>query len=308
MKIAVMGAGGVGGYYGAVLARSGESVTFIARGAHLQAMKTNGLKVESQAQGTFALPGCKATDQPAEIGPVDLILFATKAYDLESAAASLKPCLGPNTVILPLLNGVDIADRIAAVVGRPYVLGGMCQISAAIKEPGVIRVVGPLNKIVFGELGGASSPRAEAVLKAMQKAGINAELSPQVLVDIWNKFLFIAALGGVCTLTATVLGPVRADPDTRALLVGVMEEVHALAKKQGIPLKPSIVQDTLANIDKLPEGTRPSMLHSLETGGKLEVDALNGTAARLGKQLGVHTPINHFIYAALKLRAEGRKG
>ncbi len=307
MKIAVMGAGGVGGYYGAVLARSGEAVTFIARGAHLQAMKTHGLRVESQAHGNFALPGINATDRPAEIGQVDLILFATKAYDLESAAASLKPCLGANTAILPLLNGVDIADRIAAVVGKPYVLGGMCQISASIKEPGAIRQVGPLNKIVFGELSGGGSPRADAVLKVFQKAGINAELSPQVLVDIWNKFLFIAALGGVCTLTATLLGPVRADADTRALLLGCMEEVYALASKQGIPLKPSIVQDTLANIDKLPEGTRPSMLLSLEQGGKLEVDALNGTAARLGKRLGVPTPINQFIYAALKLRAEGKR-
>jgi 2-dehydropantoate 2-reductase len=307
MKIAVMGAGGVGGYFGAVLARSGESVTFIARGAHLAAMKKNGLTVETQAQGTFTPPKIAATDRPAEIGPADLILFATKAYDLEAAAASLKPCLAENTVILPLLNGVDIADRIAAVVGKQYVLGGMCQISAAIQSPGVIRVVGPLNKVVFGELAGGTSPRTEAVLQVMKKAGINAELSPQVLVDIWNKFLFIAALGGVCTLTATLLGAVRADPDTRALLVGVMEEVHALARKQNVPLKPSIVQDTLAAIDKLPEGTRPSMLLSLEQGAKLEVDALNGTAARLGKQLGVPTPINQFIYAALKLRAEGKK-
>ena len=159
MKIAVMGAGGVGGYYGAALAQAGEDVTFIARGAHLAAMRQSGLKVESQAKGNFALASVKATDKPADIGPVDLILMATKAYDLESASASLKPCLGPKTVILPLLNGVDIADRIASVVGKPYVLGGMCQISAAITAPGTIRVAGPLNKIVFGELGGGSSPR-----------------------------------------------------------------------------------------------------------------------------------------------------
>lgn len=308
MKIAVMGAGGVGGYYGAVLARAGEDVTFIARGAHLEAIQKSGLKVESQAAGNFALPQVKATNNPADAGPVDLILFATKAYDLETAAAALKPCLGAETVILPLLNGVDIADRIAAVVGREHVLGGMCQISAAIQSPGVIRTVGPLNKIVFGELSGGTSARAQAVHQVLTKAGINAELSERVLVDIWNKFLFICALGGVCTVTASLLGPVRADPDTRALLVGVMEEVHALARRQGVPLKSSIVQDTLAAIDKLPEGTRPSMLLSLEQGAKLEVDALNGTAARLGKQLGVPTPVNQFIYAALKLRATGRQG
>jgi 2-dehydropantoate 2-reductase len=307
MKIAVMGAGGVGGYYGAVLARAGEDVTFIARGAHLQAMRQHGLKLETQSQGNFALPAVQATDKPAEIGPVDLILMATKAYDLESASAGLKPCLGPHTVILPLLNGVDIADRIASAVGKAHVLGGMCQISAAIQAPGSIRVVGPLNKIVFGELAGGTSPRVEAVQRTMRKAGVNSELSHQVLVDIWNKFLFICALGGVCTVTATVLGPVRSDPDTRALLIGVMDEVQALARKMGVPLQPTIAQDTLANIDKLPDGTRPSMLLSLEQGGKLEVDALNGTVARLGKQLGVPTPINQFIFAALKLRAEGKQ-
>jgi 2-dehydropantoate 2-reductase len=302
-----MGAGGVGGYYGAVLAQAGEDVTFIARGAHLQALRQRGLKVESQAKGNFALEKVQATDKPADIGPVDLILMATKAYDLEAAAASLKPCLGPNTVIVPLLNGVDIADRIASAVGKAYVLGGMCQISASIVEPGTIRIVGPLNKIVFGELAGGTSPRTEAVFQALQKAGINVELSPQVLVDIWNKFLFITAIGGVCTLTASVLGPVRGDPDTRALLVGVLEEGHALAKQLKIPLKPSVVQDILGNLDKLPEGSKPSMLLSLEQGGKLEVDALNGTAARLGKQLGVPTPINQFIFTALKLRADGKK-
>jgi 2-dehydropantoate 2-reductase len=308
MKIAVMGAGGVGGYYGAVLARAGEDVTFIARGAHLEAIRKAGLKVESQAAGNFALPQAKATDNPADIGPVHLILFATKAYDLEAAAAAIKPCLGAETVILPLLNGVDIADRIAAVVGRRHVLGGMCQISAAIQSPGLIRTVGPLNKIVFGELAGGTSARVQAVHQVLVKAGINAELSEQVLVEIWNKFLFICALGGVCTVTATVLGPVRSDPDTRALLVGVMEEVHALARRQGVALKPTVVADTLAAMDKLPEGTRPSMLLSLEQGAKLEVDALNGTAARLGRQLGVPTPINQFIFAALKLRAGGRPG
>ena len=306
MKITVMGTGGIGGYYGGVLAKAGEQVTFVARGAHLQALRAHGLKVESQIMGNFEVKNATFTDNPLDGGTPDLLLMATKAYDLESASASFKAALGPNSVILPLLNGVDIAERIAAVVGRSYVLGGMCQISCAIKEPGVIRQGGPLNRIVFGEMDGGTSPRAQAVLGVLKKAGIVAELSEQVMVDIWNKFLFITSHAGVCTLTASVLGPLRKDPDTRALFQGCMEEVYALAKKKGIPLKPTIVQDTMAALEKLPETSKPSMLLSLETGGKLEVDALNGEVVRLGRQLGVPTPTHQFIYAALKHRAEGK--
>ena len=306
MKITVMGAGGVGGYYGGVLARSGEDVTFVARGAHLEAIRKHGLKVESQHKGNFEIRPAKATDNPRDGGPPDLVIMATKAYDLEAASASLKPVLGPNTVILPLLNGVDIADRIAAVVGKQYVLGGMCQISCSIKEPGVVRQVGPLNKIAFGELQGGTSPRAQAVLDVLKKADIGAELSTSLAVDIWSKFLTITALAGVCTVTASVVGPLRSDPDVRALFSGCMEEVFALAKKKGVALRPTIVQDTMAAIDKMPEATRPSMLLSLQQGGKLEVEALNGAVARLGKQLGVPTPTHQFIYAALKPRAGGK--
>jgi 2-dehydropantoate 2-reductase len=308
MKIVVMGAGGVGGFYGGLLAQAGEPVTFIARGAHLKALREAGLRVESQAMGDFHLKTVSATDDPAQAGTADLVLFATKAYDLERAAESLKPALGADTLILPLLNGIDIADRIAAVLGEERVLGGMCQVSSAIKEPGVIRQVGPLNRIAFGERTGGVSPRAQAVLTVLQQAGITAELSPNIAVDLWNKYLFITAIGGVCTVTGFRLGPVLADPDTRALLQGCMEEVHALAVKRKVPLKPTVVQDSLALCAKLPAETRPSLLLSLEQGGNLEIDALSGTAARLGREWGVPTPVNQFIYAALKLRANPKGG
>ncbi len=307
MKIAVMGAGGVGGFFGGLLAKSGQDVTFIARGAHLEALRAHGLKVESQSAGDFSLPRVIAAERPADIGTVDLVLMTTKAYDLEGAARSLLPALRKDSLVLPLLNGVDIADRLATVIGAERVLGGMCQVSSAIKSPGNIRQVGPLNKIVFGELAGGITPRTQAVLDVFKGAAITAELSASIQVDVWSKYLFIDAAGGICALTRSTLGPVLKDPDTRALYVGCMQEVEALARRKGIPLPATVVQDTLALCDKLPFETRPSLLLSLEQGNPLELDALNGTAVRLGNELGIPTPINGFITAALKLHVAGRK-
>lgn len=307
MRIVVMGTGGVGGYYGGVLAKSGQDVSFIARGAHLEALRANGLRVESQIMGDFALPKVTATDQPATLGQAELVLFTTKAYDLEGAARGLLPILGEDSMVLPLLNGVDIAERLATVVGPERVLGGMCQISSSIKAPGVIKQVGPLNRIAFGELGGGSSARARAVLEVFKAAGIVAELSEQIQVDLWKKFLAICAAGGMSALTRSTLGPILKDPDTRALFVGCMQEVTLLARRKGVILPAAIVQDALAGYDKLPAEMRPSMGLSVLHGQPLEVEALNGTAARLGRELGVPTPINQFIATALKLVAEGKK-
>jgi len=307
MRIVVMGAGGVGGYYGGVLAKSGQDVSFIARGAHLEALRAHGLRVESQIMGEFALPRVSATDQPATLGKADLVLMTTKAYDLEAAARGLLPILTPDSLVLPLLNGVDIAERLATVVGMDRVLGGMCQISSSIKAPGVVKQVGPLNRIVFGELAGGSSPRARAVLAVFKEAGIVAELSEQILVDIWKKYLAICAAGGMTALTRSTLGPILKDPDTRALFVGTLQEVALLARHKGVLLPDNTVQEVLAGYDKLPPEMRPSMGLSALHGQPLEVEALNGTAARLGRELGVPTPINHFIYVALKLVAEGKK-
>jgi 2-dehydropantoate 2-reductase len=294
--------------FGALLAKGGQDVTFIARGAHLEAMRTTGLKVESQAAGDFTLAKVSATDQPAGIGPVDLVLFATKAYDLESAARTLLPILRPDSLVLPLLNGVDIADRLAAVVGAERVLGGMCQVSSAIKAPGQIRQAGSIrSKIVFGELAGGITPRAQAVADALTAGGITVELSAAIQVDVWMKYMFIDAVGGMCALTRCTLGPVLKEADTRAMFIGCMQEVDALARRKGVPLPATAVQETLAFVDKLSAEAKPSLLLSLEQGNPLELDALNGTAVRLGKELGIPTPINQFITAALKLHAAGRK-
>ncbi|MDH4248523.1 MAG: ketopantoate reductase family protein [Deltaproteobacteria bacterium] len=305
MNIAIMGAGGLGAFYGIQLARAGNAVTFIARGATLAALRTQGLRVKSELLGDLHLPQVRATDIPAQAGPAELVLLTTKAYDLESAARSLTPLVNPDTTVLPLLNGVDIAERLGAVLGPDRILGGLCRVSAAIAEPGVITQAGKFSNVVFGELSGETTPRARAVLAAFEAAGIATELSPHIRRDIWTKYLFIAAASGVCALTSSTLGPVLNDPDTRALFTGVMTEIAALAARAGITLGDSVVANSLAAAQKMPPTMKPSMLHDLEQRKSLEVEALNGTAARLGRELGVPTPINQFIYAALKHRAAG---
>jgi 2-dehydropantoate 2-reductase len=306
MRIAIMGAGGVGGFYGAKLADAGEDVTFIARGAHLAALRERGLRVEGDL-ARITLPRVQATDDPASVGPVELVLLTIKAYDLERAARQLKPLVGPQTSVLPLLNGADIAERIAPAVGAEHVLGGLAQVSARIAEPGLVKQMGPVNRVVFGELSGERTPRAEAILACLQHAGIPAELSTEIRSEIWKKYMFICAAGGVCAVTASPLGPVLADPDTRALFVGCLEEIAALAGQQGVALPATAAADVLRFSEGAPPQTRPSMLFSLEQGQKLEVEVLNGAAARMGRELGVPTPVNAFVYAALKLRAGGRK-
>ena len=306
MKIAVMGAGGLGAFYGIQLARAGHPVTFIARGATLAALRKNGLRVKSELLGEIHLPQVTATDDPAQAGHQDLVLLTTKAYDLEGAARTLAPLMGAETLVLPLLNGVDIAERLGALLGEERILGGLCRVSAAIAEPGVITQVGKFNKITFGERSGEITPRAQAVLAALESAGIPTELTPHIQREIWSKYMFIAAASGVCALTASPLGAVLGDPDTLALFTGCMEEVAALAAHAGAGLPASAVADTLAASQKMPPSIRPSMLHDLEQGKSLEVEALNGTAARLGQQWGVPTPVNRFIFAALKHRAAGR--
>ena len=304
MKIAIMGAGAVGGFYGGRLARAGEEVHFIARGAHLAALREKGLRVESPTVGDFELPQVNATDDPAQVGPVELVWMTTKAYDLEAGAEAMRPLIGENTAVIPLLNGVDIAERIGAVVGMEHMLGGIVQVSVAIAEPGLIRHA-VMDRLVFGELAGGTSARCEAIRETLHGAGIQAELSEDIRREIWQKYLFLSTMAGMTSLTRQTLGPVRKDPDTRAMLVACLRELEALARKEGIALDDDAEQKMLAMADSLPEGMKPSMLLDLERGRALELEALQGAAVRLGKKLGVPTPVNEFIYAALKLHAGG---
>ena len=303
MKIAIMGAGGVGGFYGGRMARAGEEVTFVARGEHLKAIQGNGLKVLSESLGDFEIPGAKATDVPAEVGAVDLIWMTHKAYDLKQAAEAIRPMVGEDTVVIPLLNGLDNAEQIGAVVGMEHMMGAIVAMSAAIVEPGVIRHNSG-DRFVFGELAGGTSPRAEAIGKMLNDAGIPAELSQDIQVDLWAKYLNLTASAGLSSLTRRTIGEVLGDPDTRELFVACMKEVEALARKQGVALPEDICEQTLT---RYPPGakTKPSMALDLERGRRLELDVFQGTAVRLGEQLGVPTPVNRLIYAALKLHKDG---
>ncbi|MCZ6645404.1 MAG: 2-dehydropantoate 2-reductase [SAR324 cluster bacterium] len=305
MKIAIMGSGGIGGYLGGLLAKSGEEVTFIARGPHLETMRNKGLRVESTVSGDFSVSDVQATDDPGEVGEVELVVMTTKAYDLEAAAEAIQPMVGQNTVVLPLLNGVDISERIGTVVGIDHVLGGLVLISSSVAEPGVIRQIGPKHRIVFGELSGEATPRARSIEAVLKSVKIDTFLTPNIEQELWKKFIFVTPMAGVGGVIRKASGLIRSDPDTLKLLTGCMLEIDAVARKKGVELPENIIAETFKIYDGLPPGGKPSMVLDLERGNRLELDALNGTVVRMGKQLNVPTPVNQFIYAALKLHAGG---
>lgn len=305
MKIAIMGAGGVGGFYGARMARAGEDVTLIARGPHLEAIQKNGLRVESATVGNFSVKEVKATAEPAEVGPVELVWMTVKSYDLQAAAQAILPLIGPETAVISLMNGVDVAETIGAVVGIEHMLGGTVQLSAAIVAPGLIRHF-TMDRMVFGELAGGISPRGEAIHRMLHGAGIEAELSPTMRRAIWEKFIFLHAIAGVGSLTRSPAGPMRTEPESRALYISCLREAEALARKKGIDVEEGVAEKFAAFVDNLPPETKPSMLLDLERGRPLELEALQGAVVRMGAELGVPVPVNEFIYAALRLHANGQ--
>lgn len=304
MRIAVMATGGVGGYFGARLAASGEDVHFIARGAHLAAIRERGLKLES-ANGDLRLHPVKATDAPATIGPVDHVVFAVKLWDTEAAAAALKPLVGPETAVIPFQNGIDGRERLSAVLGPRPVMGGVAYIASTIAGPGVIKHTGTMARIVFGEFDGRRSARAEAFLAACRKAGIDAALSGEIAKDLWAKFALLASFSGVTSLVRKSMGPIRDEPLTRQLLIDAVKEVTALAKVRGVELGADFIEKQTAVIGGMPAEMKSSMLVDLERGNRLELDWLSGAVARLGEAAKVPTPIHRFIAAALKLHAKG---
>ncbi len=304
MKVAILGSGGVGGYYGALLASCGNDVTFIARGAHLAAMREHGLQVQS-VHGDLHLAPVQATDDPARVGPVDLVLVAVKTYDLEQAAQAARPLVGPNTSVLPLLNGLDAAERLAAVLGGGNVLGGMTHISSSVAAPGVIRQVSPLRRITLGECDGTITARAEAVRDVLAATGAEVALTPRIDVALWEKFLFIASIGGICCLARQPMGPVLATAETRQLYTQALLEIEALAHARGVDLPDGAVDNALQITAGFAPGTKPSMLADLEAGRRLELEAMSGTVVRCGRETGVPTPVHWAVYAALKPSAAG---
>jgi 2-dehydropantoate 2-reductase len=306
MKIAVMAAGGVGGYFGARLAAAGEEVHFIARGAHLAALRAQGLKLES-GMGNLHLDPVKATDDPASIGPVDFILFAVKNWSLEAAAKASKPLIGPDTAAITFLNGVDSGERLGAILGASHVMGGAAYIGASIAAPGTIRQLGNFARIVFGEFGAPASARGERFLAACRKANIAADLVPDITTQIWAKFAMLASSSGVLSVLRQTAGPARAEPLTWQMALDAVAEAAAVAKAKGIDLGADFVAKQKAIMAAMPTDMKSSMQLDLERGNRLELDWLSGAVARLGDATGVPTPTHHFIYAALKLYAEGAR-
>jgi 2-dehydropantoate 2-reductase len=306
LKIAVMGTGAIGGYFGGRLAQAGEDVAFVARGQTLAALRGGGLRIASP-RGDFHLPQVRATADPAEIGPVDLVLFTVKLWGTDEAAARLAPLIGPETAVLSPQNGVEANDALSRAVGREHLMGGVCYIAASLDGPGAVRQSGPMARLVFGEPGGRKTRRAEAFLAACAraKAWFDAELSPDIDRVIWEKFVFIVGLSAMTALTRRPIGRVRADPDTRAMLLEVMREAVAVGRAKRVDLSPDFAEQRLAFMDTLPPGMTSSMHNDLERGNRIEVDWLSGAVVRLGREAGVPTPANRAVYAALKLHAEG---
>jgi 2-dehydropantoate 2-reductase len=299
MKIAIMGTGGVGGYYGGLLSRSGQDVTFIARGAHLRAIREEGLKVKS-VHGDFTVSPAKATDTPAEVGPVDMVLFVTKTYQTDEAAQLITPMVAQNTVIVSLQNGIDAADRIARVVGMEHMLGGVTWLSAAIEAPGLIGQYSQFRRIALGEFSGEATPRLKAALDALQATGATVEVSDVILKVLWTKFVFIAPVMAMGSLTRVTFGEYRNVPEARTVLTEAISEVAAVAKAKGVTLDKDVVDTTLAFIDSSAPGIKPSMQRDVESGKPSELEAIIGAVVRLGDEHNVPTPVMKFAYAMLK--------
>lgn len=298
MKILIMGTGGVGGYYGGLLAQHGNEVIFIARGAHLYAIRHEGLKVKS-IHGDFIVSPANATDDPANVGPVDLILFCVKTYSTDDAAEAIRPAVGPQTVVMSLQNGIDAAERIGRVVDLEHVIGGATWLSSAVQESGVIKQISQFRRIAFGELTGGSSERIHSIYEVLNSTGITVEISEDIQRVLWTKLVFITAVSAVGALTRLPMGEYRAIPETRSLLSSLMQEVERLARAQGVNLDDTVVEDWLEFIDNSAPHIKPSMQLDVESGHRTELESIVGVIGRKGRELGIPTPASDFAYAAL---------
>jgi 2-dehydropantoate 2-reductase len=298
MRIVVMGSGGTGGYFGAKLARAGEDVTFVARGEHLRAIQARGLSVTSATEGSWTVTA-PAVERLDGHPPAELVLFCVKSFDTESAAQAVLPVIGPDTGVLSIQNGVDNEEKLEGIVGTGHVLGGMAQVFATIAGPGAIQHF-LLGKIQFGEMDGRESPRARSFLAACERASIPCELSRDVARTLWQKYVFLVTQSGLSALTRCPAGVIRAVPETRSLCRLLLEEMAALARAAGVDLGPDIVDANMRNLDALGANAYSSLHHDLTHGKRLELEALQGHAVRLGQRHGIPTPALFAVYAALK--------
>ena len=300
MKIAIVGAGGVGSYLGGLLARAGHEVALIARGRHLEAIRAHGLRIQS-IHGDLDVRPAIATDNPAEVGPTDLTIFTVKTYDIDSTAELARPLVGPQTAVLPLENGVEAPAWLSRYFGKEAVLGGAVWIVSAVAEPGVIRQESQFRRIVFGEMDGRPTSRVAAIRDALGQSGFTVETTDQIEKVLWTKLLFIASFSGVTSVTRAPAGPVVACVESRSLLNRAMLEVEAVARAIGIPLDADMVEKTMAFVVGLESATTSSMQRDVLAGRRLEYDALNGAVVRAGQETGVPTPVHEFLWTCLKV-------
>lgn len=308
MRIAVFGAGGAGGYFGARLARAGEEVVWIARGQHLEALRTRGLRVES-IDGDFTLGPLEASDDPGQFRPVDAVLLGVKAWQVTDAARAMRPLIAEGTCVVPLQNGVEASDELRAVLGDRPVLGGVAKVFSFLVGPGHLRRPGGPATVVLGELDNRPSDRVRRLAECLRGAGLGAEIPADIKVALWEKFLFVASGGGLGAVTRAPIGIVRSVPETRALLEAAMEEIRAVARARGVGLPDDVVPRTMAFVDTLPAAGTASLQRDLAAGRPSELEWWSGAVARLGAEAGVATPIHAFVYWSMlptELRARGR--
>jgi 2-dehydropantoate 2-reductase len=305
MRIAILGSGGVGGYFGGRLAAAGSDVTFIARGAHLAAMREHGLRIESPS-GNVHVRHVSATDDTASVGPVDIVFFTVKLYDTEGALASLPPLVGPHTIVVPFQNGVDSVDVLTGRLGKHHVVGGTTYLTAVVAEPGLIRHTA-MERLIFGPIAGPTPPVLEQLRDAGRHAGFDAILSNHILVDIWTKFARLSVFSAMTAITRSPIGIVRADPELRALMETALHESIAVARGKQVPLLQSTFTDAMASFSGLPHEARSSMLEDLERGRRLELPWLSGAVVRIGEEVGVDAPTHRLIVSLLRPHIHGRK-
>ncbi|HEY6105518.1 MAG TPA: 2-dehydropantoate 2-reductase [Anaeromyxobacteraceae bacterium] len=297
MRIAIVGAGGVGGLFGTLLKRAGEEVAFVARGAHLEAIRRDGMRVESPL-GTFTAHA-PASDDPAALGTADAVLVAVKTWQVKEVAPRLRPLLGPATVVVPMENGVEAADELAAALGPGPVAGGLCHVLAWIEGPGAVRHTGFAPRVTLGEMAGGGSERLERLAAALRKAGMEAAVVADIRTALWEKFLFIDPFGSVGAVARAPVGELLSVPETRALLVAAMREVEALGRARGARLAPDAVERTLARVEALPPEATASMQRDVQAGKPSELHEQTGAVVRLGRDAGVPVPVHQVLYGAL---------
>jgi 2-dehydropantoate 2-reductase len=302
-----MAAGAVGGYFGGRMAAAGHDVYFIARGANLAAIKSNGLKIES-VHGDVHLPKVNVTDDPRSVGPVEIVLFAVKLWDTETAAQAARPLVGPNTRVITLQNGIDSVERVAPILGAEQTVGGAAYIATVIYAPGVIKHTSNFARMRFGR----TDKRPDATLQAFADAGkaakLNTDISPDIAVELWEKFIFLTAMSGSTTALRSPIGPIREDLELRGFFRQLMAEAFAIGKAKGVALDPGYLDSRMDFLmNKVESGMVASMAHDLERGNRIEVDWLSGKVRELGRQYKIQTPASDTVYTVLKLHRMGSR-